>query len=579
MVVSSVMAQSNISGRQCMETGTYKPSYMHNPGTEPLCALTIGQVIAKAVKNWKDKDAVISIYQGHRFTFGEIYEKADRLSAGLMQLGLKPGDRLGIWGPNSTEWYISRLAAARGGFIAVQLDPAYQAPQLQYSINQVEIKMFISAEFYKSNNCFDILRVAVPELDNSPHNAIELKSTKVPSLKRIIMMCDKQYRGTHRLNDVINSASPESVKKIQEQQNLIQPDDGCAIQFSSGTTGTPKGTLLSHHNLVNCIKQFEKRINLNEESKFLVTTQFCHTSGSLLGILYGLFTGATIIIPYPVFDAMKMLQALIEERCTHIFASPSLMVNMIEKSKEHGIKVTTVEYAFYGGAPCSPQLAKEMREIFNVKYLMPMYGMTEICGAFCGRKGDTLEQETATLGYIGDNIEVKVVDKEGRMVPMGTPGELCVRGYNVMLKFWGDEERTRQFIGQDRWAKTGDQIILREDGYGIFMGRIKDMIIRITDNIFPTEVEEFFTLHPDVLEAEAFGVPDRKVGEEICVFLRLRDGVTLTEDDIREYCKDKLPEYRIPRYIRFTKEFERTVIGKVQKFRLLQQLQKELDIK
>ncbi|KAJ9590934.1 hypothetical protein L9F63_016032, partial [Diploptera punctata] len=349
---------------------TYNLSYMHNPGTKPLCALTIGQIVSNAAKKWKNKEVLVSLYQNQRFTFGEIYDKVDRLAGGLAQLGLKPGDRLGIWGPNSSEWFISRLAAARGGFIVVQIDPAYQAPQLEYSINQVEIKILISTEFYKSNNCYDILCKTVPELNTCPDNAVELKSTKVPSLKRIIMMCDKQYNGTHQFNDIINSASPESVEKIKQQQNLIQPDDGCAIQFSSGTTGKPKGALLSHHSLVNCIIQFAHRMNIQSESKILVTTQFCHTSGSLFGILAAFVTGAVIVLPYPVFDAVKMLQGIISERCSYMLATPSLYVEMIEKSKEQNIIIKTLECAVYGGAPCSQQLAMDMIETLNIKHLM-----------------------------------------------------------------------------------------------------------------------------------------------------------------------------------------------------------------
>ncbi|KAJ9590933.1 hypothetical protein L9F63_016031 [Diploptera punctata] len=559
---------------------TYKLSYMHNPGTKPLCALTIGQTVSNAVKKWKNKEALVSIYQNQRFTFGEICDKADKLAAGLTQLGLKPSDMLGIWGPNSSEWFISRLAAARGGFIVVQIDPAYQAPQLEYSINQVEIKILISTEFYKSNNCYDILCNTVPELNTCPDNAVELKCTKVPSLKRIIMMCDKQYKGTHQFNDIINSASPESIEKINEQQNLIQPDDGCAIQFSSGTTGKPKGVLLSHHNLVNNVINLADRMNIQRESKILITTQFCHTAATVFGILTGVVTGAAIVIPYPVFDSVKMLQGIIAERCTHMYAIPFIYTEMIEKLKEQNFKsITSLECALYGGAPCFQQLAMDIKETLNVKHLVPAYGMTEVCGVFYGKLSDTLEQSTATLGCITEHVEVKVVDKAGCIVPIGTPGELWVRGYNVMLKYLGDEEKTRQFIRHGRWANTGDVIILQEDGYAKFVGRSKDIIIRIVDNIFPTEIEEFFTLHPDVLEAEAFGVPDSKVGEEICIYLRLREGVKLSEDDIREYCKDKLPEYKIPRYIRFVKDFERTLIGKVKKAKLLEKLLKELETK
>lgn len=559
---------------------SFKPSYIHTQGSRPLCALTIGQLIDIAAEKWKDREAIVSIYQDHRFTFSEVRDMADRLAGNLMQMGMKHGDCLGIFGPNSSEWYISRMAAARGGFIAVQLDPAYQAPQLAYSLNKVQIKVLISTEFYKSNNCYTMIRAVVPELDNCPQSEVELTCSKVPSLKQIIIMGKKQYRGTHRLCDLINAACPDLVQKIRDEQALIQPDDGSAIQFSSGTTGTPKGALLSHHNLVNNGFEYGNVMNLHlKNSKSMIPTQFCHTSGSLGGIVSSLCYGSTCVLASPVFDGVKVLEGIIKERCTHMLASPSLCVDMIVRAKENGFQVTTLKYVSFGGAPCSEQMILNLNETLNIENIVPIYGMTEICFAFGTKSGSTLEQRTKTVGYPIENCEIKIVDKEGRMVPVGQPGELWIRGYNVMLGYWDDEEKTRQFIGQDGWAKTGDQFILLEDGTAKIVGRVKDMIIRITDNIFPAEIEEFFTKHPDILECQAFGVPDPKVVEEICVFLRLREGLTLTEEEIREYCKDKIPDYRIPRYIRFIKEFPRTAIGKVQRFQLLEQVKKELGIK
>ncbi|KAJ9590932.1 hypothetical protein L9F63_016030, partial [Diploptera punctata] len=560
---------------------TFKPSYLNVPGTKPLSALTIGQLMDIAVEKWKDREAIVSIYQGHRFTYSQVLDMADRLAASLMQMGMKHGDRLGIFGPNSSDWYISRLAAARGGFIAVQLDPAYQAPQLEFSINKVEIKVLISTEFYKSNNCYSLIQTVVPELKNCSQVGAELTCSKVPSLKRIIMMSDKPYRGTYRLNDVINSAHPELVKKIRDEQCLIQPDDGCAIQFSSGTTGTPKGALLSHHNLVNNGYEYGKGILLMnyKDSKIALSTQFCHTSASLGGIIASLWFGSTSVLPCPVFDGLKVLEGIIKEGCTHMLATPSLCVDMISKAKENGLKVTTLKCAAYGGAPCPQKLIMDFKETLNIEHLIPIYGMTEICFAFVARPEDSLQQRTTTVGHPIDHCEVKIVDKDGQMVPIGQPGELWIRGYNVMLEYWDDKEKTSQFISPDRWGKTGDQFVLLEDGTAKIVGRVKDMIIRIADNIFPAEMEEFFIQHPDILECQVFGVPDPKVGEEICAVLRLRDGVKLTEHDIKEYCKDKLPDYRIPRYICFIKDFPRSAIGKIQRSKVLEDVKKELGIK
>ncbi|XP_069678061.1 medium-chain acyl-CoA ligase ACSF2, mitochondrial-like isoform X1 [Periplaneta americana] len=282
----------------------YKPSYWHTPGKTPLSPLTIGQLIDQAAEKWGEKEAFVSLYQDQRFTFREIKEKADCLAAGLLKLGLSPGDRLAIWGPNSSEWYIARFAAARGGFIAVHLDPAYQPPQLLYTLNEVEVKAIISSEFYKNNSCYEILRTVIPELDSCPESGVKLQGAKFPTLETVILMSDKQYRGAYRLDDIMASADSEHLEKIYEIQSVIQPDDGCAIHFSSGTTGVPKGVLLSHHNIVNVVIILDERIDIDrtKEDKSVVATQFCHLSVSLTAIIMGLHNGATCIIPTPVFD-------------------------------------------------------------------------------------------------------------------------------------------------------------------------------------------------------------------------------------------------------------------------------------
>ncbi|XP_069678185.1 medium-chain acyl-CoA ligase ACSF2, mitochondrial-like [Periplaneta americana] len=557
----------------------FKPSYYHCVGEEPLSALTVGQLMEITTEKWGDREAVVSVYQGHRYTFKEVLDKADRLAAALMQMGLKPGDRLGIWGPNSSEWYISRVAAARGGYIGVQIDPAYQAPELLHSLTKVEIKVIILTEFYKTHNCYEILRSLVPELDSCPESGVQIKCAKAPALTAVITMSDKQYRGAYRFNDVIASGRPESIQKIKELQTLIQPDDGCIIQFTSGTTGFPKASLASHHNLVNNAIASGKHMALHQgETRHIICPQFCHVTGSLGGILCGICYGGTIVLASPTFESRKVLAAIQQEKCTNIMGTPSLYVDLVATAKELGITLNTLKVASIGGAVCTEQLAQSMIDILGVERVCSLYGMTEIAIAIIGQDGDNLHQMTATVGRVTDHLEVKVVDEDGRIVPMGSRGELWVRGYSVTLGYWGDEKNTKEFIGPDGWAKTGDQFILQEDGYGLLVGRLKDMIIRIADNIFPVEIEQFFLGHPDILEVVVFGVPDPKVGEEICVCLRLKDGVNLKEKDIVDYCKDKVAEYRIPRYIRFVKEFQRTAMGKIIKHDLRNALIKELNL-
>ncbi|KAJ4435732.1 hypothetical protein ANN_18349 [Periplaneta americana] len=560
-------------------TPSYKPSYWHNPGTEPLSPLTVGQLVDIAADKWGDRTSLISLYQGHRFTFAEVREKADQLAAGLVQLGLQKGDRMAIWGPNSSQWFISRIAAARAGLIAVLIDPSYQPPQLAYSLNKVETKALICP----GDSFYQRVQAIVPELGSCPESGVELMCAKIPSLKTIVTTSDKQYRGAYRYEDVITSARPETVRQVKDLQTEIQPDEGTSIQFSSGTTGFPKAALMSHINQVNNAYYIGKRIREEEESEstLVLPVLFCHTSGSVGGILSNLKFGVTIVLPAPTFDIKKTLDAIIEFGADMTFATPSLFVDMLELVQKHNMKFTTLDIVGYGGAPCSQQLAMDMKRVLNITRLTPLYGMTETGINFFGRHEDTLEQMTSKVGYVMPQTEVKVVDKDGKMVPIGTPGELWVRSYSVMKGYWGEEEKTRQFRDDDGWAKTGafnyrDLFILEEDGYGKIVGRLKDVIIRIGDKIFPVEMEEFFQEHPDIMEAQVFGVPDTRVGEEICVYLRMKEGVTFTEQDVINYCKGKIADYRIPRYIRFAKDFPRSGIGKVIKSKLLDIVKQEI---
>ncbi|XP_021929478.1 acyl-CoA synthetase family member 2, mitochondrial-like isoform X1 [Zootermopsis nevadensis] len=555
----------------------YKPSYWHKLGTEPLSYLTVGQLVEIAAKRWGVREALVSVFQGHRITFSEAHNKADRLAAGLLQLGLNPGDRLGIWGTNSSQWYISRLAAARGGFIAVQIDPAYQTLELPHSLNKVGVKILICSEFYKTNSCYKILQTVVPELVSCPESGVCLESAKVPSLKSVIIMSSQQYRGAHRFDDVISSASPESLKKIAALQTLIQPDDGCTIQYSSGTTGFPKATLATHHNLVNSAIISGKYLELNAEAtRHVICPQFCHVTGSLGGIICGLCYGSTVVLPAPTFDPIKTLAAIKEERCTNIIGSPSLYVDLIGNAKKLDIILTTLRVGSVGGSLCTKEIVQGMLDTLNIKRVCALYGMTEISVVFMGKPGDSVDKMTSTVGSICDHMEAKVVDENGRVVPVGSGGELWVRGYSVMQGYWGDKEKTSELIGPDGWTKTGDNFVLDEDGCGRFLGRFKDMIVKVADNIFPIELEEFFLKHPDVLEAVVFGVPDTKVGEDICLYLRLRSGINLTDEDIISYCKDKISEYRIPRHIRFVTEFPKTSMGKIMKSVLRDALVREI---
>ncbi|PSN31808.1 Acyl-CoA synthetase family member 2 [Blattella germanica] len=480
-----------------------KPSYMHNPGSSPLSAITTGQLIDIAASQWGHKEALVSVHQGHRYTYKEMKERGDQLAAGLLSIGLKPGDRLGLWGPNSSEWYLTFMAAARAGLILVNINPAYQISELRYCLSKVGVKALIAPESFKTQKYHEMISNIAPEVKKcDPGN---LQCEELPDLKSVIMISENNLPGSYLFDEIINKATPELLTEVQELQTYIQPDEGCNLQFTSGTTGKAKATLLSHHNTINNMLQFGKRLELFcMDHRICLQVPLFHCFGNVLGLLAGLCYGSTIVLPGP-------------------------------------------------SAPVSKELIYQLKETFNLKRVAEGYGMTETSPiSFASLPNDSVERMCTAVGYIMDHIEAKIVDEKGKVVPFGKPGELWIRGYNTI-----------------------DQFILYEDGYGQIVGRIKDMIIRGGENIFPVEVEHFLEEHPEILEAQVVGVPDERMGEEMCACLRLEKGSTLTAKQIKDYCKGKIAHFKIPRYYKFLTEFPKTQSGKIQKFQLRNILLKE----
>ncbi|KAJ9598580.1 hypothetical protein L9F63_010709, partial [Diploptera punctata] len=452
---------------------TLKPSYLHNPGKEPLVPWNTAHLIDRAAEKWGQREALVSMHQGHRFTFHQIKEQ--------------PGDRLGLWGPNSSQWYLTFLAAARAGLILVNINPAYQ--------------------------------------------------------------------GAYRFKDVHNYGTPELVSQVQQLKHEIQPDEGCNLQFTSGTTGQAKASLLTHYSTINNMMFVGSRLHLSEkEHRICLQVPLFHCFGNVLGLLASLCYGSALVLPGPSFNIAESLRAIEEESCTLIYGTPTMFVDFIAKAKESNRKLNSLEMALVAGAPIDALI-----NLLFVQILLGGYGMTETSPiSFFTLPTDSNEKVTSTVGFIMEHIEAKVVDENGKMVPFGKPGELWVRGYGNMLCYWRDEARTKETIGEDRWLKTGDQFVLHEDGYGAVVGRIKDMIIRGGENIFPKEIEHFLERHPDILEAQVLGIPDARMGEEVCACIRLNKGSSITAENIKEYCKGKIAHFKIPRYIYFMSEFPKT---------------------
>ncbi|XP_033609984.1 medium-chain acyl-CoA ligase ACSF2, mitochondrial isoform X2 [Cryptotermes secundus] len=518
-----------------------KPSYLHKLGTEPLSPETTGQIVDRAAQEWGDRDALVSVHQGHRLSFRKAKEEADKLAAGLLGLGLKTGDRLGICGPNSSHWYLTFIAAAQAGFVLVNINPAYQIPELQYCLTKVGVKALIAPESFKTQRYHEMVCAIAPEVNTCAPG--QIRSKRLPDLSSLIMITDRQLPGAFRFSDVVESATPELVSTVQQLQSQIQPDDGCNLQFTSGTTGQPKATLLNHHNTVNNMLIFGKRAELSRKAhRICLQVPFFHCFGNVLGIMASLIYGATIVLPGASFKAEESIEAIQKERCTVVYGTPTMYVDLLAIAKKtKNLNTDTLDLGMGAGALFSKELIQDILQTFKLRRFCVGYGMTETSPlSFLSMPDDTPEKQTSTVGCIMDHVEAKVVDANGKMVPFGTPGELLIRGYLNMLGYWDEDGRTKEILGLDRWVRTGDQFVLQEDGYGQVVGRIKEMIIRGGENIFPKEIEQVLEQHSEILEAQVIGVPDSRLGEEVCACLRLVDGAKLTADQVKQYCKGKI---------------------------------------
>lgn len=557
---------------RCCSTSVHK-SYRHHIGKQPLVYRNMGQHLQIAAERFPNKEALVSIHESKKFTFSTVLERVDRLAAGLYQLGLRQGDRVGVWAPNGAQFYLSTLAAARAGMISVGINPAFQVPELEYSLKKVGVKALIAPERFRNRSFYGAICKVAPELLSS--NPGKLKSSNVPSLSAVIIDSDdRTLPGTISFKDLFKIAPNNEVSKIASIQNTISPDSGVNLQFTSGTTGQPKAALLSHYNFVNngLFAGLRNGFDLPREHRICVQVPFFHVFGMVLAITAATSYGCTLVLPGPGYKPAESVEAIIREKCNVIYGTPTMYVDLVNQVRASGAKLPPVDLAVTGGAPCAPKLFTDMQEVLGAKQVKTIYGLTETtCVCFQSMAEETQENVLKTVGHLGDHCEAKVVDGEGNIVPLGTPGELWIRGYTTMLGYWEDEQKTKETIDQDKWLRTGDQFVLREDGYGEIVGRIKEMVIRGGENIYPREIEDFLNSHPNVLETYCVGVPCERLGEEICAFVRLRNNdEKLDQDDVKKFCQGKLAHYKIPKYVRIVEQFPKTTSGKIQKFKLLE---------
>lgn len=526
----------------------------------PLVDITTGQLIGTAAERWPNQECLVSVDQNVRLTFSELLQRADRFGAGLKKLGLKRGDRLGIWGPNQVEWLITFAAAVRTGLILVAINPAYQQGEISYCLHKVEASAVVAPKSFKTQD----------------YPAMLLRAKQdCPSLKHIIIHSEDHVTGTRRLRDVENLPSRIEVEAIAAEQDAISCYDGSNIQFTSGTTGKPKAALLCHRSLVNNSLQAAQRLEIQQGWKACMNVPFFHAFG--MTTTFATFhVGTASVLESPSFNPVKSIETMVKEKCEIAYGTPTMWINLLAAHQRLQPPPIRLRSGITGGSPASPELFKRIRECFLFDKIKTIYGQTEATAVVCqSLPGELPELTETTVGHVSCHMELKVTDPKGETVPFGAVGELMVRGYSLMMKYWADEENTKKTFTDDGWLKTGDQFILRSDGYGHIIGRLKDMVIRGGENIFPKEVEDFLMTHPEVVEAQVFGVHDDVYGEEMCACVRVREGTTITGEQLREFGKGKIAHFKIPRYVELVKEFPKTTSGKVQKFKLKEEMERK----
>lgn len=527
----------------------------------PLSDDTIPALLARAVAANPDGDAVVFREQSIRWTWRQFADQVDQLAAGLQARGIVRGDRVGIWSPNRAEWLVTQFATARIGAILVNINPAYRQAELEYALNKAGVRMLITATRFKSSDYLGMLQALAPELaDANPEN---LRIARFPKLQFVVRMGDERTAGMLNYSSLLRPADTAILDKATRQLDVR---DAINIQFTSGTTGNPKGATLTHHNVVNNGRFVALAMRLGAGDRLCIPVPLYHCFGMVLSVLACVSVGACMVFPGEAFDPLATMQAVSDERCTALHGVPTMFIAQLDHPDFRKFDFSTLRTGIMAGAPCPIEIMKRVVTDMHMAEVTIAYGMTETSPvSFQSATDDPLDKRVATVGRVQPHLECKVVDATGQIVPRGETGELCTRGYSVMQGYWDDDERTREAI-RDGWMHTGDLATIDADGYCNIVGRVKDMLIRGGENIYPREIEEFLFRHPKVQAVQVFGVPDTRYGEEVCAWIVLKPGQTATEDDIRAFCRDQIAHYKIPRYIRFVDEMPMTVTGKVQKF-------------
>jgi fatty-acyl-CoA synthase len=564
-----------ISGEDTMDK--LARSYVHGASTVPLIGETIGVHFDKVASRWSERDALIVRHQHLRWTYGELQRRVDAFAAGLLALGLEPGDRVGIWSPNNSEWVVTQFATAKAGLILVNINPAYRLAEVEYALNKVGCKALITAHAFKTSEYVNMLRELAPEIDASTPG--RLRAKRFPDLSTLIRIGEGDAHGFFRFEDVMAMGGARQRDELATLATVLQFDDPINIQFTSGTTGAPKGATLTHHNILNNGFFIGEAQRLSERDRVCIPVPLYHCFGMVLGNLACITHGAAMIYPSEGFEPLAALETVEKERCTALYGVPTMFIAELGHPDFKRFDLTSLRTGIMAGSPCPIEVMRRCVSEMNMSEVTIAYGMTETSPVSTQTsRDDPLERRVGTVGRVHPHVEVKIVDAEGRIVAPDTPGELCTRGYSVMLGYWDDGERTAEAIDRAGWMHTGDLATVDEDGYCNIVGRLKDMVIRGGENIYPREVEEFLYRHPKIEAVQVVGVPDPRYGEELCAWVKLKPGETATGEEIQAFCKGQIAHYKIPRYMRFVEEFPMTVTGKVQKFIIRERMMRELEL-
>ncbi len=545
------------------------PSYTSSTAQKPLLGMTIGDKFDQIVAEYPDNDALIVLHQDIHWCYRQLQEEVNRCARALLAIGVKPGDRVAIWAPNCSEWTLTQFATAKVGAILVNINPAYRTHELEYALNQSGARFLVTADSFRLSDYRAMLMELAPELSASPEG--QLKSQKLPELECVINLSAEKYSGMWRWTDFMAQSDTVSQQDVNDLQATLQFDDPINIQYTSGTTGFPKGATLSHHNILNNGFFVAESMGFTSDDRLVIPVPLYHCFGMVMGNLGCMTHGAAMIYPGEGFEPEAVLKAVHSQRATALFGVPTMFIAELDHPEFDQFDLSTLRTGIMAGSICPAEVMRQVINKMNMKGVQIAYGMTETSPVSTQTGADdSIEKRVSTVGRTQPHLETKIVDPgNGGILPRGEIGELCTRGYSIMLKYWNNDKATQEAIDEAGWMHTGDLATMDEEGYVQIVGRIKDMVIRGGENVYPKEIEEFLYTHPAISEVQVTGVPDKKYGEELIAWVKLNgSNDDITSEDLRAFCKGKITHFKIPRYFKFVEDFPMTVTGKIQKFKM-----------